>query len=166
MSWNIGGFLSGNQVSLSPTLNIRQGGRLTSSLRWTRNDIDLPQGAFVTNLGDRAPDLQLLDARQRVDADSVQRSDAPLVHEPALQLAAHRRHRPLRRLQRHRGLQRTRPGEPGVHHQVLAHAGPARLKRRSAVSHTGTPSRSRSSRLAAPPSPCARAHLFTELQSR
>jgi hypothetical protein len=50
MGWNIGGFLSGRQVSLSPTLNIRQGGRLTSSLRWARSDIDLPQGSFVTNL--------------------------------------------------------------------------------------------------------------------
>ena len=50
ISTNIGGFLSGNQVSLSPTLTIRRGGRLTSSLRWTRNDIDLPQGSFVTNL--------------------------------------------------------------------------------------------------------------------
>ena len=38
-------------VSLSPQLNIRDEGRLTSSLRWTRNDIDLPQGRFVTNLG-------------------------------------------------------------------------------------------------------------------
>ena len=51
LSTNIGGFLSGTQVSLAPTLNIRRGGRLTSSLRWTRNDIDLPQGQFVTNLG-------------------------------------------------------------------------------------------------------------------
>jgi hypothetical protein len=51
MSANIGGFLSGSQVSLSPQLNIREEGRLTSSLRWTRNDIDLPQGKFVTNLG-------------------------------------------------------------------------------------------------------------------
>jgi hypothetical protein len=47
---NIGGFLSGTQVSIAPTLNIRQEGRLTSSLRLTRNDITLPQGAFVTNL--------------------------------------------------------------------------------------------------------------------
>ena len=47
---NIGGFLSGSQVSIAPTLNIRQEGRLTSSLRLTRNDIDLPQGKFVTNL--------------------------------------------------------------------------------------------------------------------
>ncbi len=51
MSANLGGFLSGNQVSLGPSVNIRRGGRLTSSLRWARNDIDLPQGAFVTNLG-------------------------------------------------------------------------------------------------------------------
>jgi hypothetical protein len=51
MSANIGGFLSGNQVSLGPSLTIRRGGRLTSTLRWTRNDIELPQGAFVTNLG-------------------------------------------------------------------------------------------------------------------
>jgi hypothetical protein len=50
MAWNIGGFLSGNQVTLSPTLNVRNGGRLTSSLRWTRSDIGLPQGDFVTNL--------------------------------------------------------------------------------------------------------------------
>jgi hypothetical protein len=50
MNSNIGGFLSGSQVSMAPTINIRHGGRLTSSLRWTRNDIDLPQGDFVTNL--------------------------------------------------------------------------------------------------------------------
>jgi hypothetical protein len=47
---NIGGFLSGSQLSCAPSINIRQGGKFTSSLRWTRNDIDLPQGAFVTNL--------------------------------------------------------------------------------------------------------------------
>ena len=51
MSVNAGGFLSGRQLSLSPSLNIRQEGRLTSSVRWTRNDIHLPQGDFVTNLG-------------------------------------------------------------------------------------------------------------------
>jgi hypothetical protein len=49
-SANIGGFLSGTQVSLAPQVNIRQEGRVTSSVRWTRNDINLPQGAFVTNL--------------------------------------------------------------------------------------------------------------------
>jgi hypothetical protein len=50
-SYNIGGFLSGHQQSYAPQLNLRKGGNFTSSLRWTRNDIDLPQGAFVTNLG-------------------------------------------------------------------------------------------------------------------
>ena len=50
LSANVGGFLSGSQVSLGPSVTIRQGGRLTSSFRLTRNDIDLPQGAFITNL--------------------------------------------------------------------------------------------------------------------
>jgi hypothetical protein len=46
-----GGFLSGHQNGLAPTLAIRRGGQWTSSLRWTRNDVTLPQGAFTTNLG-------------------------------------------------------------------------------------------------------------------
>ncbi len=50
LQWSIGGFLSGSQVSLAPSINLRKGGRFTSSLRWTRNDITLPQGAFTTNL--------------------------------------------------------------------------------------------------------------------
>jgi hypothetical protein len=50
MSANVGGFLSGTQVSLAPQVNIREEGRLTSSVRWARNDISLPQGDFVTNL--------------------------------------------------------------------------------------------------------------------
>jgi hypothetical protein len=51
LSWQVGGFLSGSQASFAPTLTMRHGGTFTSSLRWTRNDIDLPEGAFVTNLG-------------------------------------------------------------------------------------------------------------------
>jgi len=50
LNWNIGGFLSGHQNSLAPSLTIRHGGKFSSTFRWTRNDIDLPQGAFVTNL--------------------------------------------------------------------------------------------------------------------
>jgi hypothetical protein len=50
MSANIGGFLSGTQLSLAPQITIREEGRLTSSLRWQRNDISLPEGDFVTNL--------------------------------------------------------------------------------------------------------------------
>jgi hypothetical protein len=30
---------------------VREGGKWTVALTWTRNDIGLPQGAFVTNLG-------------------------------------------------------------------------------------------------------------------
>lgn len=51
LAWNLGGFLSGHQSAMAPTLTIRRGGTLTATLRWTRNDITLPQGAFVTNLG-------------------------------------------------------------------------------------------------------------------
>ena len=51
VGWQVGGFLSGSQASFSPALTLRHGGTFTSSLRWTRNDIDLPEGAFVTNLG-------------------------------------------------------------------------------------------------------------------
>jgi hypothetical protein len=49
--WDYGGFLSGHQNSISPAITVRQSGTVSVSLRWTRNDIDLPQGAFVTNLG-------------------------------------------------------------------------------------------------------------------
>jgi hypothetical protein len=50
LNCNIGGFLSGSQFSCAPAVTIRHGGALTSSFRWTRNDITLPQGSFVTNL--------------------------------------------------------------------------------------------------------------------
>jgi hypothetical protein len=50
-SYAIGGFLSGTQDSWAPQLNIRKGGAFTSSVRWTINDIHLPQGDFQTNLG-------------------------------------------------------------------------------------------------------------------
>jgi hypothetical protein len=49
-SASVGGFLSGTQLSLAPQINVNLEGRLTSSVRWTRNDINLPQGDFVTNL--------------------------------------------------------------------------------------------------------------------
>ena len=49
--WDYGGFLSGHQNSTSVALTGRQGATVSASARWTRNDINLPQGAFVTNLG-------------------------------------------------------------------------------------------------------------------
>ncbi len=51
LSANVGGFLSGRQQALAPSLTVRHGGTLTTTLRWTRNDVSLPQGDFVTNLG-------------------------------------------------------------------------------------------------------------------
>lgn len=50
-SYAIGGFLSGNQNSWAPQLNIRHGAKLTSSFRWTISDVTLPEGNFQTNLG-------------------------------------------------------------------------------------------------------------------
>jgi hypothetical protein len=47
----VGRFLSGHQNSEAPALNFRSGSNLVTSLTWTRNAINLPQGAFVTNLG-------------------------------------------------------------------------------------------------------------------
>ena len=51
IGYQVGGFLSGHQNSMAPGLSIRSGSSLITSLTWTRNDISLPQGDFVTNLG-------------------------------------------------------------------------------------------------------------------
>ena len=34
-----------------PSVTYRIGGTFSTTLRWQRSDIDLPEGAFVTNLG-------------------------------------------------------------------------------------------------------------------
>ncbi|MEE9217780.1 MAG: DUF5916 domain-containing protein [Acidobacteriota bacterium] len=47
----LGGFFGGDRVQLSPTLRLRVGERFNTEVGWTRNDIDLPGGSFVTNLG-------------------------------------------------------------------------------------------------------------------
>jgi hypothetical protein len=46
----LGGFLSGHQNSMAPGITMRRGAGWIGSFTWTRNDIDLPEGAFVTNL--------------------------------------------------------------------------------------------------------------------
>jgi hypothetical protein len=46
----IGGFFGGDRVALSPTVRFRAGDALTSEVNYQRNDIELPWGAFVTNL--------------------------------------------------------------------------------------------------------------------
>ena len=51
LRWDYGGFLSGRQNSTNLGTDFRQGGNFNVGLRWIRNAIDLPQGAFTTNLG-------------------------------------------------------------------------------------------------------------------
>ncbi len=51
LAWNYGGFLSGHENVVVPSFTVRSGGKLNVSFRWTRSDISLPQGAFVTNVG-------------------------------------------------------------------------------------------------------------------
>jgi hypothetical protein len=50
-STTIGGFYSGDRVALRPAMQIRLGDRFTSSLSWVQNDVDLPEGDFITKVG-------------------------------------------------------------------------------------------------------------------
>jgi Domain of unknown function (DUF5916) len=45
-----GGFFSGHRKTINPTVQFRAGQQLTGSVSYQRNDVDLPQGSFVTNL--------------------------------------------------------------------------------------------------------------------
>jgi hypothetical protein len=45
-----GGYFGGDRVEFRPTMNLRLGQAFTGELSWSRNDIDLPAGSFVTNL--------------------------------------------------------------------------------------------------------------------
>jgi hypothetical protein len=47
----IGGFFGGDRVAIFSGLNFRTGEKFTNQLSWSHNDIDLPGGAFKTNLG-------------------------------------------------------------------------------------------------------------------
>jgi len=48
---HIGGFFGGERVSLTPSFNFRLGETFNAELSWNYNNIDLPEGAFTTNLG-------------------------------------------------------------------------------------------------------------------
>jgi hypothetical protein len=50
MQFRGGGFFGGNRVQLSPEVRFRIGERFNVEGEWTRNDISLPGGSFVTNL--------------------------------------------------------------------------------------------------------------------
>jgi len=49
--WEIGSFLNGTQSSPTFQLIVREGGKFTLDTTWNYRAIDLPQGAFHTNLG-------------------------------------------------------------------------------------------------------------------
>ena len=46
----VGGFFGGDRVTLNPTLRMRTGETFSTEVSYQRNDVDLPVGAFVTNL--------------------------------------------------------------------------------------------------------------------
>ena len=47
----VGGFFGGDRVQMGPEVSMRTGQPFNAQLSWSRNDIDLPGGAFVANLG-------------------------------------------------------------------------------------------------------------------
>ncbi|MDA2934677.1 hypothetical protein MYX82_10095 [Acidobacteria bacterium AH-259-D05] len=47
----LGGFFGGDRVALTPSVKLRLGETFSTDLRWQRNDIELPGGSFITNLG-------------------------------------------------------------------------------------------------------------------
>ena len=51
LQWDIGSFLNGTQSSPTVQMILRRGGQFTLDATWNYREIDLPQGAFHTNLG-------------------------------------------------------------------------------------------------------------------
>jgi len=51
LSTAIGGFYSGDRVRISPSMRMRLGEKFNTELSWVQNDVDLPEGDFVTNIG-------------------------------------------------------------------------------------------------------------------
>jgi len=47
----VGGFYSGDRVALEPSMRMRLGERFITELSWIRNDVELPEGDFVTEVG-------------------------------------------------------------------------------------------------------------------
>jgi hypothetical protein len=51
MSATIGGFYSGDRVAMGPGMRMRLGDQFVTELSWWQNDVDLPEGDFVTKVG-------------------------------------------------------------------------------------------------------------------
>jgi hypothetical protein len=50
-SLTVGGFYSGDRVAVSPAMRMRLGEHFVTQLAWLQNDVNLPQGDFVTRVG-------------------------------------------------------------------------------------------------------------------
>ena len=51
MGVTVGGFYSGDRVALRPGMRMRLGERFITEFSWIQNDVDLPEGDFVTKVG-------------------------------------------------------------------------------------------------------------------
>ena len=47
----IGGFYSGDRVALTPSMVVRLGEKFVGEVSWSQNDVDLPEGDFITRVG-------------------------------------------------------------------------------------------------------------------
>jgi hypothetical protein len=47
----IGGFYSGDRVALTPSMVVRLGEKFVGEVSWSQNDVDLPEGDFITKVG-------------------------------------------------------------------------------------------------------------------
>ena len=104
-----GGFFGGDQLSVSPMLNVRLGDYLTSDFGWSYNDIELPGGAFKTNLG-RLRVTYAFSTRLLLQAlIQYKRRERQRVDEPALQLAERGEPGTVPGLQRDLGVRVARP---------------------------------------------------------
>jgi hypothetical protein len=48
--WTVGGFFGGDRFSWEPSMRVRKGETFSTELYWSRNDIHLPGGDFLTHL--------------------------------------------------------------------------------------------------------------------
>ena len=113
--WDVGSFLNGDQQSHILQMIVRQRGTFALDTSWNHRRIDLPQGAFRTNLGNMRVTYNFTPSVFRAEFDPVQRPDAALVDQSAVPLAADGGDWTVRGVQRHREPSGVGAGQPGIH---------------------------------------------------
>ena len=106
MRLTFGGFFGGSRVVTAPQVLIRLSDVFNTEVIWTRNDVELSGGAFVTNLISSRVSYCIQSARVRSGAAAVQRQGQSLVEQRPFRLAQSGEHGALRRVQRHAGARR------------------------------------------------------------